>query len=1013
MTEKENDAPRFAERSTTCAQKKTKKEDPAVDFSRVLTEELDEICKLRLKRGANSTVLEGTGVFKRARDANLVGLAFSGGGIRSATFNLGILQGLAKLGLLPMVDYLSTVSGGGYIGGWLEAWIYRARQDSSVAQCDSATIGKDRTVIRRIEECLKPDRSQKRQHQVPRPISFLREYSNYLTPRVGFLNGDTWAAVAIYLRNLLLNQLILVLFLGSILLVPYMVAVISRPILDWQKGTFWIGLIPILAFILPALAGIACNMTKLRGIPKNNKRIFRFYAKQWYILVFVAGPLYIAAWLGSLWLSAHAEASWPMRYWACGGSIIFGIPWTIASVLNLPEQGTDARYWNAPGTVAWSIFCSAISGAAGGLLLSVLTKQVVGKWSVATNLWHTISFGTPLVAIVFLAAAALQIGLMGILFPDPRREWWGRLGGYLFIISIIWTATFAIAIYAPLGLMWLKGWLKGVSLAAWVGTTLTGLIGGRSPKQGDPHLHSAKDTALSVTPYVFIVGMLSILAWLMEVALARFTSGTSYLSDFLAGSPTAQKIGGWIIALHFRFASARGFLIPQAEYVRPTTYVQAHWNILSHALSPWVFVVLLVLLGLCLLLSLCVNLNEFSMNLFYRNRLVRAYLGASHSQRNPNPFTGFDSDDDLLLKDLRAEKGYSGPLPIINTTLNLIAGKDLAWQERKGASFVFTPIYCGFDAWLEQLGLEENPATLDLPETSCYAYRPTNRFLYGSRASIERGPRLGTAVSISGAAASPNMGYHSSASLAFLMTFFNVRLGFWAGNPRHSKTWTMPGPRIGLFRLLAELFGQTDDEARFVYLSDGGHFENLGLYELIKRRCKFIIVSDAGCDSAYTFGDLGNAIRKCREDIGVNIDLRTDHITPKPRNEKTSAASSMPNAANNSDLSDWHWAVGAIQYSCVDLGAQDGILVYLKSSLTGDESADVLNYHRQHSDFPHQTTANQWFTESQFESYRMLGEHIMQMLFEGVSVDGSAESIFTNLKDKWTSLTATHPVICA
>src|SRR5947209_3516800 len=122
-----------------------------------------------------------------------IGLAFSGGGIRSATFNLGVLQGLAKYGLLKRLDYLSTVSGGGYIGSWLIKWILR----DGVDQVEKELGGK----VHPGEE--------------PAPVNFLRDYSNYLTPRTGFLGADTWAAVAIYLRNLLLNQTILVLFLGG------------------------------------------------------------------------------------------------------------------------------------------------------------------------------------------------------------------------------------------------------------------------------------------------------------------------------------------------------------------------------------------------------------------------------------------------------------------------------------------------------------------------------------------------------------------------------------------------------------------------------------------------------------------------------------------------------------------------------------------------------------------------------------------------------------------------------
>jgi hypothetical protein len=329
----------------------------------------------------------------------------------------------------------------------------------------------------------------------------------------------------------------------------------------------------------------------------------------------------------------------------------------------------------------------------------------------------------------------------------------------------------------------------------------------------------------------------------------------------------------------------------------------------------------------------------------------------------------------LQLKDLRADQCYGGPFPIVNTALNVVSGKDLAWQERKAESCVLTPLRCGFDTWLEQIDLQDDTSPVKRsPHVQKYGYRPTEHFGFS-----DVGLRLGTAVSISGAAASPNMGYHSSPALAFLMTIFNVRLGYWAGNPRHDSSWMNPGPQMGLLYLLAELFGQTNDEASYVYLSDGGHFENLGLYELVKRRSRFIIVCDADCDGAYAFGDIGNAIRRCREDIGVEIDLRLGELTPE------TALGAKPGAgAQKPALCKWHWAVGKIHYSLVDRNAEDGVLVYLKTSITGDESPDVINYQRQHGDFPHQTTADQWFSESQFESYRRLGQHVVEELFQPV-----------------------------
>jgi hypothetical protein len=146
-----------------------------------------------------------------------------------------------------------------------------------------------------------------------------------------------------------------------------------------------------------------------------------------------------------------------------------------------------------------------------------------------------------------------------------------------------------------------------------------------------------------------------------------------------------------------------------------------------------------------------------------------------------------------------------------------------------------------------------------------------------------------------------------------------------------------------------------------VYLSDGGHFENLGLYEMVARRCHFIVVSDAGCDADYAFADLGNAIRKIRIDLGIPIEF--------PKGIHIDAAHVRK---GNS-----HGAIGVIRYSVIDGKVEDGVLVYLKATLSGDEPVDVANYGAAHPDFPHESTANQWFGESQFESYRTLGIHTL------------------------------------
>ena len=157
------------------------------------------------------------------------------------------------------------------------------------------------------------------------------------------------------------------------------------------------------------------------------------------------------------------------------------------------------------------------------------------------------------------------------------------------------------------------------------------------------------------------------------------------------------------------------------------------------------------------------------------------------------------------------------------------------------------------------------------------------------------------------------------------MTVFNVRLGWWMGNPKHEKCWTNHRPKSGLFYLLCELTGNTNDECGYVYLSDGGHFENLGIYELVRRHCRYILVSDASADAGVKLEDLGNAIEKCRTDFGVDIEIDTSQIRPPAGSRE----------------SKWHCAVGRIRYELLQRPGQqpesEGMLVYLKASLTGGE----------------------------------------------------------------------------
>ena len=346
-----------------------------------------------------------------------------------------------------------------------------------------------------------------------------------------------------------------------------------------------------------------------------------------------------------------------------------------------------------------------------------------------------------------------------------------------------------------------------------------------------------------------------------------------------------------------------------------------------------------VLLGAGCLMGRWVNVNKFSLHATYRERLIRAYLGATRANdriETVNSFTGLDEHDDIEMREL-----FQMPFHVINMTLNVARTASLRWQTRKAESFTVSPFHCGSSNMGEGSG----------------TYRKSE--FYG--ANKAGSPiSLGTAAAISGAAASPNMGYYTQSTfVSVLMALFNVRLGWWLGNPgrRGSKTYHKSCPDFSPRLFFDEALGMTEDTNPYVYLSDGGHFDNLGLYEMVLRRCEFIVLCDAAADINFGFSDLGSVIHKIRVDMGIPIEFEPGNLPIKGRN----------------------CSVAKIRYSAVDgnTAGRDGILVYIKPTLDGNEPVDIIHYVNTNPAFPHESTLDQMFGETQFESYRSLACHMI------------------------------------
>jgi len=884
----------------------------------------------------------------KRKDEGLIGLAISGGGIRSATFNLGVLQGFAQLGLLRSFDYLSTVSGGGYIGSWLSALIHR-RAGGDVAAAE-ALIAPD---PRRKKPVPAATGKEDYDHE-DAAVRFLRRYSNYLTPRAGLLSPDTLTAVAIYVRNLQLNLTVLVMAAAALLLACHAIVAASpaglvERALDRALGAAALG---ITAIVIGAGLG-----------PPTSETSRKLYEREGWIVVFGGGMVLLGGWLIAHWFlveGRHLAEKLPLRYWVLACMVLNFLVWVCGwagtlwrSRPRLPREPWDPQ---DPARVAgeegrrWGHILAAglFAGSAGGVLFYGLAhafQEVSRELAFDSEAplppeahWLTTALGTVAVVAISAAVVAFQVGLAKRAFTEHDREWIGRLGGFLLLLSGAWLALFLIVIFGPAIMHWSgspagSAWLHKTGLGAWLLSTIAGVLLGKSRLTGGETSNRWVEWVVIVSPYVFILGMLIMMAWAVQECLALLARNPEMFLIDSAG------IVAW--AQHDLYAAK----LPLA----------------------WLLGLMAAAASAALYLSWRIDINLFAFHQFYRNRLTRCYLGAStywnpdaRLRRIPHAFTDLDPGDDLRLSALAAASGrVQRPLHVINTALNLVASRELAWQHRKAASFCFTPLYSGFELPVPARdGWFGHPVAPEAAQRG--AFRPTARYLYR-----DGGPWLGSAFATSGAAASPNQGYHTSPALSVMLTVFNVRLGQWCANPMEAS-WQVRSPRIAGRYLLMELLGLTSERSPFVYLSDGGHFENLGIYELVRRRCAVIVACDAGADPSYQFEDLANAIRKCEVDLGVTIDIQVDAIRPPPGEREGKA----------------HHAVGVIRYDLSPEGGEPGTLLYIKSSLTGGEPVDIQHYAQVERTFPQQATSDQWFDEVQFESYRHLGYYIVMGLLE-------------------------------
>ena len=343
----------------------------------------------------------------------------------------------------------------------------------------------------------------------------------------------------------------------------------------------------------------------------------------------------------------------------------------------------------------------------------------------------------------------------------------------------------------------------------------------------------------------------------------------------------------------------------------------------SGAIPNWVvshqgqIILVCAAVGCALVSIFVININLTGPHRLYRDSLARTFIRRTTT--------------DALTVDLKAinTKG-TAPYHLINAALNVPGTGDFALKDRGCDFFLFSRHWTG------------SPAT---------GYHRTEAW-HANGKPVD----LATAMATSGAAASAHMGLGSMPSLTALLAVLNVRLGFWIKQP-HTQGGNAPGFNC----LLREMTGVAMSEKQpWLNLSDGGHIENLGVYELLRRRCKFIICVDGEADPAFTFGGLMTLVRHAQIDFGIRIKPVLDDLRSDPK----------------TGYSKCHFHFCRIHYP-----EGVGLLLYLKLSVTGNEPELIRRYRITNPEFPHQSTLDQFFDQEQFEAYRQLGVHVAEGLF--------------------------------
>ncbi|MBV8216468.1 MAG: patatin-like phospholipase family protein [Verrucomicrobia bacterium] len=930
--------------------------EPAVDLKAALEQELKVIKRTRARLGMESA--------NDSTPDDLSAICLSGGGIRSAIFCLGALMALDKGKLIQQFDYLSTVSGGGYIGAWLSK-LLKVIGDDHVGPTTRIF-----TSVQQKEKALNAAAEGDRTEFEPAALQFLRENSSYITPRKSLFSGDSWSLVAIYVRNLLLNWAILIPLLAAGLATPLWFlgvaeAIENQGILILLTLVF-AGLALIYPTVVPAFKDItqdAAQRQSLEAAERSREDSEERTLSVPSFLLLRLAPFAIALLFFTIWVSKETgqglgNSPQELSPFVAGvlglvvglgfGGTVLGL--LIASIIvSVRRRGVLKKRMDP--RLARTIFCLQTVGSFCAIPSCVFLVPHLGTTQLGFYVWFPV-----LATITLLMSGTIFAGLVDPLIQDDNREWWARSAGYFLLSAALWLVVGTICVgipevcrivnfnpgACPGGVCFAVSSFKLQSFES-------GFDGFILVLSGALAYATRIEGQIAETVKWLGIPVESLRKATFGIAIVVFTAVLAVTSIFLT-----LEIGYGLNCLYVYLSRIFG-----SDWPYPPA--EATWC--------WLFVATVALCLFSVLLSFPVNINRFSSHIAYRNRLVRTFLGASHLRRTYNPFTGFSQTDNLplyLLMEKQVTQDMVGkstreqiapaaepsqrPLHILCAAVNVAQGERLAWQERKALSFTFSGLLCG--------GSE-------------FGYRPSHQF------GGPRGLTLGTAVAVSGAAANSGMGFYSSPLKSFLLTLLNGRLGWWLGNPTHQRESLRESPLVAVGPLFAELFSLTNRKAGWLNASDGGHFDNTGVYEMLQRKCRRILLFDAETSRK----GISNASRRARVDLNANLTLEAKAPEPFPLEKyKIEYYDSAGNVSSNGVLFRIYPALGS------------------PSQWTSFENA---YYKLIDSSFPDESLLNQFFTETLFESYRTLGLNMLESAFDPTTAT-SVKDLFKGL-DSHTS----------